>query len=206
MDKIKQTAMRSIGDRVIREEYPLQLKVLEESFVADEGENVSSMASYFEQFAKLLEQAGEAERKEFAKVLGYHSAFQLQNTLTNRLFDYICRCVGGEFLPALSSALITCDKEGHFTPFLEKLALVDNRIEVKEASPAEFEVVFDIPYVVGASMAQKLDVYSDLSCETDAVNPAILYFHGGAWAYGDRFRAIKRLRHVLGKGYKWKIG
>ena len=194
--------------------YASQLQKLAEFFQADTGEEVKEACLFFVAFKERDKAFTEDEKQIFASELGLAHYTQVLNNLQNVVFDYVERCIEGAFAPLLFPLIAYLDREeAAFLAHMEELvrkypqheevekSWAESRKEYASESSTPFEISFDIPYRKKASEAQCLDFYRPTSAGEKERLPLILYFHGGAWAYGRRFKGVKRLRHLADTGY-----
>lgn len=195
--------------------YQAHLGLIADSFLADTGDEQRQACLFFSGFKEWSENLSELRKQALAAELGYAKYSQLLNSLQNILFDYVLRCWEGELAPTLLAILVYLDREkGEFAQHLEELVSrpsqnrklegywAEARKGYKEGLLPPFQIDFNIPYSGEYSTeAQKFDFYRPRSAAKGEIFPLILYFHGGAWAYGSRFKGVKRLRHLADSGY-----
>jgi len=64
------------------------------------------------------------------------------------------------------------------------------------------ERIRDVPFVDDGTVAHRLDIYRKAGPGHTTAAPVLLYFHGGAWAIGDkREQGIPMLKHLAERGY-----
>lgn len=71
-------------------------------------------------------------------------------------------------------------------------------MEETEIHKAGYEILQDIDYVGNSHPKQQLDVYRPVGARH---LPAVVYFHGGGWEYGDKATGLRRIQHFFDTGY-----
>ncbi|MDB9741575.1 alpha/beta hydrolase [Akkermansiaceae bacterium] len=152
--------------------------------------------------------------------LGFPSLSTLKNTMENLLFDFLhkhCKLSSEAVVPALS-LLVKLDQSSafkqsllqkfdsiEFTELIEKSYLLNiSTTSVNNLASPPFSIQFNLPYFSEGEERQSFDIYKSntLAIQEGSKDPrpVVLYFHGGAWAHGDKYAAIKRLRHFSSLG------
>lgn len=160
---------------------------------------------YFEDWLP-FESSMVLEKLAEAGVAKYKSADEFRNELENVLFDFLMKSKATPcFFIALSLLVELDHKNGTFLqPLLKSCRLHQFNDFIRDCyftAHANFKISYDINYVENGDEKQKFDLFEPVD-SIGKLAPTIIYFHGGAWQYGDRLHSIKRLRHFMGMGVK----
>ncbi len=190
------------------QQWQKQWEIVDLALANDGGAPLSKAVHFFSEFVHEVREPGDADTK--AVELGYHSFDHLEHQLFNLLFDFFHRCKQDGIVAELIHLIVHLDRfsvslKDYFGRCLkvsddevpETVKLVISKIlnEFYEGSVGMYVTEYDIAYAGTDHPRQALDVHRPSSEAEKKKLPAILYFHGGAWAYGDRQSAIKRFRH-----------
>jgi len=64
-----------------------------------------------------------------------------------------------------------------------------------------YKIERDVSYISGSTNPrQELDIYRPTNTSGERL-PAVMYFHGGGWEYGEKENAIRRLENFFDTGY-----
>lgn len=142
--------------------------------------------------------------------IGFNNQQIYVNTIENLIFDFIVKYSSKDNYEEITEKFIVLDKtKAHFKQSLIQLSSSSEfkqKIELLyQGNKADFTIQYDIPYGENTSTKHAFDIYrgpqrEEIESSDEKIqsgSPVVLYFHGGAWSHGNKFSAIKRLRHFL---------
>lgn len=140
--------------------------------------------------------------------LGFKSTQSYVNTVENLIFDFIVKHSEQGNREGIIEIFIPLDREkAHFkSSFLQLCPSIESKQRIEHlylGSEARFSIQYDVAYGEKTSVKHTFDIYrGSVTREGNSKQklPVVLYFHGGAWLHGNKFSAIKRLRHFMDEG------
>jgi len=173
----------------------------------DEIEARTSMLGFLE-FTEWYVKQAEPVQANVVSIMEKESSEHLMGALCNSAFTILHQSSGNEWSYEVFKIFGLLDTQGEFVAMLKHLAtrtgtdkklkssilealLKDGYGELKGGYAMEWDVV----YHEEPDRKLHCDFYYPHNRSSDELLPVVLYFHGGAWRYGNKLSAVKRLRH-----------